>query len=155
LAALRGSADVAPERESAKRVSADSPPEENPVKIPFLFPVCCVAGMACYLGTSPDGVADNTTPDAKPVTVAMKSLSYDPMRLEIHVGDSVVWTNKSRTAHTATSDDDGKTFDTDEIEPGKSSKPVKFEKAGEFKYHCKVHGKSMSGSVVVKALDKK
>ena len=44
-----------------------------------------------------------------------------------------------------------KTFDTGEIEPGKSSKPVKFENPGEFKYHCKVHGKTMSGTVVVKA----
>ena len=51
----------------------------------------------------------------------------------------------------ATSDDDGKTFDTGDIEPGKSSKAVKFEKPGEFKYHCKVHGKTMSGTVVVKA----
>ena len=54
------------------------------------------------------------------------------------------------TKHTATSDDDGKTFDTGEIEPGKSSKPVKFEKEGEFKYHCKVHGKTMSGTIIVK-----
>ena len=52
-------------------------------------------------------------------------------------------------------DDDGKTFDTGEVEPEKSSKPVKFEKEGEFKYHCKVHGKTMSGTIVVKAVEKK
>jgi plastocyanin len=65
-----------------------------------------------------------------------------------------VWTNEARTKHTATSDDDGKTFDTDGVEPGKSSKPVKFDKEGEFKYHCKVHGKSTSGTIVVKAAEK-
>jgi plastocyanin len=94
-------------------------------------------------------------PATKPVTVKIKSLSYDPKKLEIRVGDSVLFTNSALTAHTATSDDNGKTFDTGEIEPGQSSKPVKFDKEGEFKYHCKVHGKSMSGAIVVKAAEKK
>jgi plastocyanin len=67
----------------------------------------------------------------------------------------VVWTDAALTSHTATSDDEGKTFDTDEVEPGKLSKPVKFEAEGEFKYHCKVHGKTMSGTIVVKAAEKK
>jgi plastocyanin len=40
----------------------------------------------------------------------------------------------------------------DEVKPEESSKPVKFEKEGEFKYHCKIHGKSMSGTVIVKPL---
>jgi plastocyanin len=44
-----------------------------------------------------------------------------------------------------------KTFDTDEIAPGQSSKSVKFEREGEFRYYCKVHGKTMSGTIVVKA----
>jgi xanthine dehydrogenase YagR molybdenum-binding subunit len=48
------------------------------------------------------------------------NLSYDPKKLEVRAGDSVVWTNKARTEHTATSDDEGKTFDTGEIEPGQS-----------------------------------
>ena len=50
----------------------------------------------------------------------------------------------------ATSEDDGKAFDTGEIKPGESSSPVKFDKEGEFTYHCKIHGKTMSGLVVVK-----
>jgi len=104
-----------------------------------VFLVACALLLAVPLGWS-----------AEPITVKMKSLSYDPRELEIHVGDSVMWTNEARTTHTATSDDEGKTFDTGEIEPGKSSKPVKFEKEGEVKYHCKIHGKTMSGTVVVK-----
>src|SRR4051794_37652411 len=86
-------------------------------------------------------------PDDKPVIVGVKSLSFDPKKLEVHVGDSVVWANESRTKHTATSDDDGKTFDTGEIEPDRSSKPVTFEREGEFGYHCQVHGKTMSGTI--------
>jgi plastocyanin len=83
-------------------------------------------------------------------TVEMKSLSFEPKTVEVPVGGSVVWANKAHSKHTATSDDEGKTFDTGEIKPDGTSKPVAFEKVGEFKYHCKVHGKTMSGTVVVK-----
>jgi plastocyanin len=87
--------------------------------------------------------------DAKLTSVEMKSISYDPKSVEVPVGGSVVWTNKAFTNHTATSDD-GATFDTGEIKPNESSSPVKFDKEGEFTYHCKIHGKTMSGLVVVK-----
>ena len=33
--------------------------------------------------------------DAKPTSVVMKSISYDPKRVEVSVGGSVVWTNKA------------------------------------------------------------
>jgi plastocyanin len=83
--------------------------------------------------------------------VTMKSMSFNPKRLQVPIGAAVVWSNKSHSKHTATSDDDGKTFDTGEIKPGDLSKPVKFEKDGEFRYHCLVHGQSMSGIIVVNA----
>jgi plastocyanin len=117
----------------------------------YLVPVCCVVAMACYLSTSPSAAKVDAKSEGKPITVTMKSLSYDPKKLEVHVGDTVVWTNQVRTKHTATSDDEGQTFDTDEIAPGQSSKSVKFEREGEFRYYCKVHGKTMSGTIVVKA----
>jgi plastocyanin len=88
--------------------------------------------------------------EPKPTSVEMKSISYDPKSVEVPVGGLIVWTNKAFTNHTATSEDDGKTFDTGEIKPGESSNPVKFDKEGEFTYHCKIHGKTMSGTVVVK-----
>jgi hypothetical protein len=58
--------------------------------------------------------------------------------------------NAAFSKHTATSDDDGKTFDTGEIQPDATSSPMKFDKDGEFKYHCKIHGKTMSGTIIVK-----
>ncbi len=121
------------------------------MKDKWVLPVCfalTILGVFCRLAPS---ALDGTSTDAKEATVTMKSLSFNPKSIEVQVGDSVVWKSEARTKHTAISDDDGKTFDTGEIEPGKSSKPVKFEKAGEFKYHCEVHGKTMSGTVVVKA----
>jgi plastocyanin len=48
----------------------------------------------------------------------MKSISYDPKIANASVGDSIVWTNKAFSKHTATSEDDGKPFDTGEIKPG-------------------------------------
>jgi plastocyanin len=118
-----------------------------------LFVTCALIVTPLLTCTADDKNGDKKT-QPKTVTVTMKSLSYDPKKLEIRVGDSVVWNNKAFAAHTATSDNDGKTFDTGNVEPGESSKPVKFEKAGEFKYHCKVHGKTMSGTIVVKAAEK-
>jgi len=96
-------------------------------------------------------MASVTSTAAETITVKMKSLSYDPKQIEAHVGDTVAWTNNAFSKHTATSDDDGKTFDTGEIKPDETSKPVRLERQGEFEYHCKIHGKSMSGTIVVKA----
>ncbi len=110
----------------------------------------CVLSIVGLLGIVLDD-AGAGKPAGDPVIVKAKSLSFDPKKLEVRVGDAVVWTNQARTKHTATSDDDGKTFDTDEIAPGQSSKPMTFEREGEFRYHCKVHGKTMSGTIVVKA----
>ena len=96
-------------------------------------------------------VAWSANEPAAPISVAMKSISYDPKSVEVPVGGSVVWTNKAFTNHTATSEDDGKTFDTGEIKPCESSSAVKFDKEGEINYRCKIHGKTMSGTIVVKA----
>src|SRR4051794_27875532 len=112
-----------------------------------------ISGFAvavCVMAVTRENVAGNTSND-KPIVITMKSMSYDPKRLEMPPGASVVWKNKSHSKHTATSDDDGKTFDTGEIKPSQSSKPMKFEKEGEFKYHCLIHGKMMSGTIIVQA----
>jgi plastocyanin len=106
----------------------------------YLFPASLAFTLAASLACAA----------AETITVKVKSLSYDPKVVEAQVGDAVVWSNSSLTKHTATSDDDGKTFDTNEIKPDETSRPVMFERAGEFNYHCKVHGKSMRGTIVVK-----
>ena len=110
------------------------------VSLAFIF-----AASVAWSAEEKDG-----TTQSGPISVEMKSISYDPKSVEVPVGGSIVWTNKAFTNHTATSEDDGKTFDTGEIKPGETSSPVKFDKEGEFKYHCKIHGKTMSGTVVVK-----
>ena len=96
-------------------------------------------------------VAWSANEPAAPISVVMKSISYDPKSVEVPVGGSIVWTNKAFTNHTATSDD-GAMFDTGEIKSNESSSAVKFDKEGEFQYHCKIHGKTMSGTIVVKSV---
>jgi plastocyanin len=123
------------------------------MKCATLLVTCALTVTPLLTCTADDKYGDKKT-QPRTVTVTMKSLSFEPKKLEIRVGDSVVWNNKAFAAHSATSDYDGKTFDTGNVEPGTSSNPVKFNKAGEFKYHCLVHGKTMSGNIVVKAAEK-
>ena len=63
----------------------------------------------------------------------MKSISYDPKIVDVSVGDSVVWTNKAFSRHTATSE---APLIIGEIKPSGKLEPVKFDKEG----HCKIHG---------------
>ena len=115
----------------------------------------CAIAVAICVPVVATQTAAGDKPSDKPMVITMKSMSFEPKRLEMPVGASVVWANKSHSKHTATSNDDGKKFDTGEIKPGNSSKPVKFKNKGEFKYHCLVHGKSMIGTVVVVAAGKR
>jgi plastocyanin len=84
--------------------------------------------------------------------VQMKSISYDPKILEIKPGDTVQWDNKSFTEHSATSYENEKSnskFDTGLIQPQKASEIVQFHEVGTFLYHCQVHGKTMTGKIIV------
>lgn len=78
-------------------------------------------------------------------SVTMKSLSFDPKSIEIKQGDSIDWTNKSYTEHSAT----GESFETGLVAPQKTSKKIEFKNIGTFSYHCSVHGKTMSGQIKV------
>ena len=57
---------------------------------------------------------------AKPVThtVTIDATRYQPARLTVHVGDTVVWVNKDLIPHTATAK--GGAFDSKVVAPGAS-----------------------------------
>jgi plastocyanin len=55
------------------------------------------------------------------VTVTIANMTYSPDPVEIKVGDSVVWSNQDRMAHTATADDGS--FDTGKILPRRLQNP--------------------------------
>ncbi|MFN2589374.1 MAG: plastocyanin/azurin family copper-binding protein, partial [Actinomycetota bacterium] len=80
---------------------------------------------------------------------------YSPEQVTIAVGDTVVWTHNGQAPHSVTADDGS--FDSSPtcpatgcLETGDTYSHT-FTTAGTFGYFCKVHGQSMSGSVVVKA----
>ena len=71
--------------------------------------------------------------------------------LTIRVGESVIWVNKDADEHDATSfDDSPEKFKAVSIPESGRSKPLKFEKAGTYKYYCTIHGKKMAGTIIVK-----
>jgi plastocyanin len=76
-------------------------------------------------------------------TVQIKGFAFKPGTLKVDRGTRVTFANSSNTAHTASS----ASFDTKRIAPG-SSATVRFNKAGTFAYHCKIHS-FMKGKVVV------
>jgi plastocyanin len=77
--------------------------------------------------------------------VAIPARVFAPGRIQVLLGDTVVWRNGDGTNHTVTSDDD--LFDSGFIAPGLTFARA-FAKVGTFKYHCTIH-KTMRGEVVV------
>lgn len=80
---------------------------------------------------------------------------FEPKDIRVKSGDEIVWKNVEPAGgdqHTATSDD-GTTFDTDFIDPGNSSSPVKIEgKPGTvIPYTCQVHPLHMKGTVTIES----
>lgn len=69
-------------------------------------------------------------------TVSITSTGYSPSTLTIRTGDYVTWRNDDTASHTATSDDNGKTFDTGEIRPNQN-RQVQFTRPATIPYHDK------------------
>jgi plastocyanin len=93
--------------------------------------------------------------EEKPRKVTMIDNRFVPKEITIQVGESIIWSNEGDNTHTATSDARaGFTFNTKDVDPGQTSKPVKFQKKGDVPYHCGFHG-NMKGKVIVKAAETK
>jgi len=84
---------------------------------------------------------------AIPTQVTIERMKFQPPEVSIHVGGTVIWTNRDEdTVHTATADDGS--WDTGEI-PFNESRSWTFRSAGVWPYHCEIHP-SMTGKVTVK-----
>ena len=77
--------------------------------------------------------------------VTMPGRVFAPGRIQVLVGDTVVWRNADGTNHTVTSNDD--VFDSGYISPGLTFAEA-FAKPGHYAYHCSIH-RFMRGEVVV------
>jgi plastocyanin len=80
--------------------------------------------------------------------VNIQGFAYSPTPITIHVGDTVTWTNKDSTQHSARFA--GLGTGTPILSQGQSGS-LTFTAAGTFNYDCAIHGAAMQGTVVVQA----
>jgi plastocyanin len=79
-------------------------------------------------------------------TVTIEGMKFNPIKLTVHKGDTIVWVNKDIVPHTATSATAG--FDSTAIYSDKSFKWTA-SKAGTFDYACQFHP-TMKATITVK-----
>jgi plastocyanin len=82
------------------------------------------------------GLAAAERPESRTHTVTIEGMQFQPERLTVARGDTVVWVNEDLVPHTATSGDD--VFDSEIIQPEKSWRFTARQK-GEFAYICTFH----------------
>jgi plastocyanin len=119
-----------------------------------------VATIGCSGAYSSSGPSTNTTqppPAGTPNSVVVTNNAFTPETLSATAGSTVTWTWDSCsggdgygyggtcTAHNVVFDD-GQTSGS--MSSGTYTRT--FATAGTYPYHCKIHGVSMSGTVVVK-----
>lgn len=101
--------------------------------------VVAAAGCGGSSTTSPSSPGGAQPPvQSGQVAVQIKNFAFAPTPLTVRVGTTVTWTNDdpTPTIHTATADDGS--FDTGNIQPGKSASHT-FSTPGTYAYHCAIH----------------
>jgi plastocyanin len=80
------------------------------------------------------------------VTAAIQDFTFQPGRIEVDAGTTVVWTNGGQVSHSVTSEQGG--FDTGLLEPAER-RGLTFSKPGTYPFHCTPHP-FMTGVIVVR-----
>ncbi len=91
-----------------------------------------------------EGAVSEAAANATPAE--MRTMTFEPKRIEIAPGTTVRWTNNDQLVHTITADDGS--WDSGPIEPGKSWSHT-FTRPGEVAFHCTPHP-FMKGVVLVR-----
>ena len=87
----------------------------------------------------------HSAPAGKTYTVLIKGFRFEPERLEVMAGDTVVWKNQDIVPHTATAK---KVFDSKQID-ATGSWSIVVKQKGTFPYICTFHP-TMKAELVVK-----
>lgn len=109
-------------------------------------PVGVVLGTFVPREVAQRAVQPVESPEGRVVHVAIREFAFVGGRLEVPRGTTVVWTNRDRAVHTATSDDGS--WNSGAIAEGESWS-ARFDEPGTYSYHCGPHP-YMRGSVVVR-----
>ena len=105
------------------------------------FTVLVAALLCVSAGAAADGAGNG-----KPQKVSIEGLKYNPSKLTIKKGQTVVWTNKDDHDHTVVSAKKG-AFESENLGRGDTFE-FTFDKAGKFDYLCKYHPR-MKGTITV------
>lgn len=88
--------------------------------------------------TTTGGEASGGAPASGAAAVSMKNIQFVPGDVTVKAGQKITWSNEDSVAHTVTSADDGKTFDSGTVDSG-STFEFTPEKAGTIDYVCLIH----------------
>jgi plastocyanin len=118
---------------------ADVPVKADKAVVPFQI----TGGMA-------EATPTEASPAAEEVQVQVAGFAFNPARLTVKAGSTVVWTNEDGAPHTVTADDGS--FKSGTLRQGDTFSQT-FSTPGEYPYYCEFHGgpggAGMAGSVVV------
>jgi plastocyanin len=121
------------------------------------FSAAALTLAACSSGSATPGAstggaasaASGCTPSAAVGTpntaAAIADNVFNPASVTVAKGGTVTWTNGGSNPHTVTADDSS--FDSCNLQGG-ATFTMKFDTAGAFPFHCKIHS-SMHGTVTV------
>jgi plastocyanin len=114
----------------------------------LLTSVVLTSGCSLFEGGKTNGGAVAPPPasvGAGEGKVVIQGIAFNPARVEVPVGQEVVWTFADNgLSHSVTADD--RSFDSGRLASGEFRRA--FATPGEIPYHCEVHAR-MKGTVVV------
>ena len=113
----------------------------------ILVSLLLAGGCSLFEGGNTNGGAVAPPPPigAGDGKVVVQGIAYNPERIEVPVGQELVWAiSDNGLTHTVTADDG--TFDSGRLASGEFRHA--FTSPGEVAYHCEVHAR-MKGTVVV------
>ena len=97
-----------------------------------------ILAFVVALASGPAAIAGDTA------RVLMKSITFEPRQVTVHVGDVIEWANEDIVAHTATARD--RSWEVNVL-PGRSGRLV-MKSAGTFSYIFRYHP-NMTGEIIV------
>lgn len=108
-----------------------------------------VLSLIAYLNlykASPSNPQTSDNRAASGKTITIDNFAYSPSNLNINIGDTVVWTNNDRAAHTVTSDS-GSELNSQTLSTGQTYSHT-FNAADTYNYYCSFHP-NMKAKVIV------
>ena len=103
------------------------------------------SGAAASVPAAAAACAKATT--AGSVQVEIQDFAFKPEPIQAKVGDTITWTNKDGTPHSASPDANPECA-TDTLNKDASGS-ITYTVAGTYAYHCAIHPTQMKGTIVV------